>query len=136
MGNELGFFSVSCIFPNTCLSRHEKTWLNKHQWMIKVQGLLTQFTKIYPLKEFLDPEDVRYNLLIQTVWYDIAYDFKWQVLIKYLQRHQKLLHWPIEAGFVMAGSKMKFINHYKSRFVYISYLNKFLAQVNEDFCSR
>ena len=33
----------------------------------KVQGLLTQFTNIYPLKEFQDQEEVRDNLQLNML---------------------------------------------------------------------
>ena len=136
MGNELRIFLMSCILAYTCLSRHQKTWLNKRRWLKKVQGLQRQLNKIYPRKEFLDQENVKDNLQLQNKWHKIAHYVKWQGLVKYLQKPQKSLQWPIEAGFAMAGSQMKYINHNIRWYIHISFLNKFFAQVNEDFCSR
>ena len=74
----------------------------------KVQGLLTQFTNIYPLEEFLDQEDVKDNLKLKRDWQKIAYDVKWQGLVEYLHKPHKSLHWPMGAGFADAGSQMKY----------------------------
>ena len=85
------FFLCHASFQTCdCQDIKKHDWTN--QWMKKVQGLLTQFTNIYPLKEFLDQEYVRDNLLQQKDWHIIAYrvfNYNWSILNWWCASHSQ-----------------------------------------------